>query len=50
MKKVIIRMGQEVRSRDEVALAMWGRVKSQVFRDKRKTLERKAKHRAVYEW
>jgi len=45
--KRVIKMGQEPRGRDQVASAMWGRVRAQVFRDKRKTLARKAKHKAL---
>lgn len=46
MKKTVIKMGQQPKARDMVASAMWGRVKSQTFRDRRKTLARKAKHKA----
>jgi len=45
--KRVIKMGQEPIGRDLVAKAMWGRVKAQVFRDKRKTLARKAKHKGL---
>lgn len=45
MRKVVIEMGQEPIGRDPNAMAMWGRVRGQVFRDKRKTLPRKAKHK-----
>lgn len=45
--KRVIKMGQEPIGRDLVACAMWGRVKAQVFRDKRKTLARKAKHKGL---
>lgn len=47
MVKRTVRMGQEPIGRDPVAKAMWGRVRSQTFRDKRKTLARKAKHKAL---
>lgn len=46
MQKVIIKMGQEPTGRDPIAAAMWGRTRSQVFRDKRKVIARKAKHKA----
>lgn len=48
MEKTVIRMGQEPIARSEVATAMWGRVRSQAFRDRRKTLARKAKHKVRY--
>lgn len=41
-------MGQEPAARDTVAAGMWGRIKSQTFRDRRKTLARKAKHKERY--
>ena len=47
MVKRVVRMGQEPIGRDPVASAMWGRVRHQVFRDKRKVLARKAKHKAL---
>ena len=47
MTKKIIKMGQEPKARDNVAANMWGRVKSATFRDRRKTLARKAKHKGL---
>ena len=47
MKRVTLKMGQEPVARDHHAQAMWGRVKAQVFGDKRKVLPRKAKHKAL---
>ena len=47
MTKRIVKMGQTPIGRDPVASAMWGRVRAQVFRDKRKVLARKAKHKAL---
>ena len=47
MKRVTIKMGQTPIARDLQAQAMWGRVKAQTFRDKRKVLPRKAKHKAL---
>lgn len=47
MKKTTIKMGQEPKARDTIAANMWGRVKSVTFRDRRKTLARKAKHKAL---
>ena len=49
MRKVI-KMGQEPIGRDYVAMAMWGRVKAQTFKDKRKVLPRKAKHKPCLDW
>lgn len=46
--KAIIKMGQEPIARSDVAASMWGRVKSQTFRDRRRTLDRKAKHKVRY--
>ena len=37
-------------ARDMNACAMWGRVKSATFRDRTKTLPRKAKHKERYCW
>lgn len=47
MKRRIVKMGQEPMANDPVAKAMWGRVKCQTFRDRRRVLPRKAKHKAL---
>lgn len=49
MEKVVIKMGMEILPRSEVARSAWGRFRSQAFRDRRKTLARKAKHKGI-EW
>lgn len=48
MKRMTVKMGQEPIARDSVASGMWGRVRSATFRDRRKTLARKAKHKERY--
>lgn len=45
MRKRTIKMGQEPIGRDPIARGMWGRFKSSTFRDKRRILARKAKHK-----
>ena len=47
MKRITIKMGQEPKARSPQAKAMWGNAKACVFRDRRKTLPRKAKHKAL---
>ena len=47
MTKTTIKMGQEPIARDLQAKAMWGNARATVFRDKRKALPRKAKHKGV---
>lgn len=47
MGKLVIAMGQEPIGRSPVAQAMWGKARGQVFRDRRKVLPRKAKHKGL---
>lgn len=49
MKRETIKMGQELQARSDVAQTMWGRYRSGAFRDRRKALPRKAKHKARLE-
>ena len=50
MNRKVIKMGQEPLPRNCVAQAMWGNAKAQTFRDKRRVLPRKAKHKALCDW
>ena len=45
MRKLVIAMGQSPIAQDPVAKGMWGRVKAQVFQDKRK---KDPKHKERY--
>lgn len=47
MEKAVIKMGMELLPRSDVARSARGRFRSQTFRDRRKALARKAKHKGL---